>query len=163
LSDQEEARIALDYLESEGVHVEVNEMYILDTNGNRIDRIIDAIAWWTQEQAHYTRRFVSGRLVESDATFNKNDRRMLLQNIVGIDNTGKTFPCMQVFYISESACTFCFIIKIWATYFFYDCPGPAIWCGDFAAGLTAAVAQQAAQDAAAQQAEVLREESPDPL
>jgi len=70
---------------------------------------------------------------------------------------------MQVFYISESARTFRFIMKIWATYFFYDCPGPAIWCGDFTAGLTAAVAQQAAQDAAAQQAEVLREESPDLL
>ena len=88
---------------------------------------------------------------------------MLLQNIVSIDNTGKTFPCIQVFYISESARTFCFIIKIWATYFFYDCPRPAIWCGDFVAGLTAAVTQQAAQDATTQQAKVLREESPDLL
>jgi hypothetical protein len=95
---------------------------------------------------------------------------MLLQNVVGIDNTGKTFPCMQVFHISESARTFRFIMKIWATYFFYDCPGPAIWCGDFAAGLTAAVAQQAAQDAAVRrqgafevEQAVMREESPDPL
>jgi hypothetical protein len=53
-------------------------VYILDTNGNQIDRITDVIAWWTQEQAYYTRRFVSGRLIESDVTFNKNDRRMLL-------------------------------------------------------------------------------------
>ena len=92
------------------------------------------------------RRFVSRRLVESDATFNTNQRRLLLQYVVGIDNTGKTFPVLQVFHISESARTFCFIMNIWRTYFFYDCPGPAVWCGDFAAGLTAAVAQQAVKD-----------------
>src|SRR6266487_2352930 len=39
-------------------------------------------------------------------------------------------------------------MRIWSTYFFYDCPGPSVWVGDFVAGLTAAVAQQAAQDAA---------------
>jgi hypothetical protein len=75
-----------------------------------------------------------------DATFNKNNRRLLLQNIVGIDNTGKTFAALQLFYISESARFFRFVAKIWGTYFFYDCPGPSVWCADFAAGVSAAVA-----------------------
>jgi hypothetical protein len=42
--------MALDYLGAEGAHVEVDEVYILGVNGERTDRIIEAIAWWTQEQ-----------------------------------------------------------------------------------------------------------------
>jgi hypothetical protein len=136
--------------------VEVDEAYTLNPDNSKKDRHIQAIAWWSQEQMRLARRFVSRRLVESDATFNTNQRRLLLQHVVGIDNTGKTFPVLQVFHISESARTFCFIMNIWRTYFFYDCPGPAVWCGDFAAGLTAAVAQQAVKDAiAARKAEEL--------
>ena len=156
LSSQDEARLILTYLEQEGLHVEVDEAYTLNPDNTKKDRHIQAIAWWSQEQMRLARRFVSRRLVESDATFNTNQRRLLLQHVVGIDNTGKTFPVLQVFHISESARTFCFIMNIWRTYFFYDCPGPAVWCCDFAAGLTAAVAQQAVKDAiAARKAEEL--------
>jgi hypothetical protein len=156
LSSQDEARLILAYLEQEGLHVEVDESYTLHPDNTKKDRLIQAIAWWSQEQMRLARRFVSRRLVESDATFNTNERRLLLQHVVGIDNTGKTFPILQVFHISKSARTFRFIMDIWRTYFFYDCPGPAVWCGDFAAGLTAAVAQQAVKDAiAARKAEKL--------
>jgi hypothetical protein len=103
--------------------VEVDESYTLHPDKTKKDRLIQAIAWWSQEQMRLARRFVSRRLVESDATFNTNERRLLLQHVVGIDNTGKTFPILQVFHISESARTFRFIMDIWRTYFFYDCPG----------------------------------------
>ena len=48
-------------------------------------------------------------------------------------------------------------MDIWDKYFFHDCPGPAVLCADFAAGLTAAIAQKAAKDAkVAQEAESSR-------
>ena len=87
---------------------------------------------------------------QSDATFNTNARRLLLSNVIGIDNTGKTFLSLHLFYTSESKRLFCFVLEIWRTYFFYDdCPGPAVWCRDFAAGFTAAMAEQAAEHTAA--------------
>ena len=38
-------------------------------------------------------------------------------------------------------------MKLWEKYFFYDCPGPVVICADFAAGLTAAIARKATEDA----------------
>ena len=54
---------------------------------------------------------------------------------------------MQVYHVSESVQTFCFIIKLWEKYFFYDCLGLAVICADFAAGLTAAIVRKATEDA----------------
>ena len=78
LSHQEEARMLLQHLEGKNVHVAIDEEYILDTAGNRIDRVIRCIAWWTQEQIRQARRFVSDMVAETDATFNTNTKRLLL-------------------------------------------------------------------------------------
>jgi hypothetical protein len=86
-------------------------------------------------------------VAETDATFNTNTKRLLLQSVIGIDNTGKTFSFLHSFSLNEAARTFEFLMKIWETHFFYDCPGPAVIAGDFSKGLTAAVARKAAQDA----------------
>jgi hypothetical protein len=147
LSDQEEARMLLQHLEGKNVHVAVDEEYILDVAGSRTDRVIRCIAWWTQEQIRQARRFVSDMVAETDATFNTNTKRLLLQSVIGIDNTGKTFSFLHSFSLNEAARTFEFLMKIWETHFFYDCPGPAVIAGDFSKGLTAAVARKAAQDA----------------
>jgi hypothetical protein len=147
LSDQEEARMLLQHLEGKNVHVAVDEEYILDGAGSRTDRVIRCIAWWTQEQIRQARRFVSDMVAETDATFNTNTKRLLLQSVIGIDNTGKTFSFLHSFSLNEAARTFEFLMKIWETHFFYDCPGPAVIAGDFSKGLTAAVARKAAQDA----------------
>jgi hypothetical protein len=48
--------------------VEVDEAYTLNPDNTKKDRYIQAIAWWSQEQMRLARRFVSRRLVESDAT-----------------------------------------------------------------------------------------------
>ena len=64
LSDQEEARMLLQRLEGKNVHVAVDEEYILDAAGNRIDRVIRCIAWWTQEQIRQAHRFVSDMVAE---------------------------------------------------------------------------------------------------
>jgi hypothetical protein len=149
LSDQEQARMLLAYLEDHDYHLAVDEAYTLDLNGKKTDRIIVAIAWWSQEQQRQARRFIPGRLSISDATFSTNSKHMLLQHVIGIDNTGKTFPCLQMFHPTENTRAFRFVESIWRTRFFYDCPGPAIWCADFAAGLASAYAEIAAEEARA--------------
>jgi hypothetical protein len=50
LNDQEEARLLLEFLERIDVYVAVLDVYILDEQGNRADRVIECIAWWTKEQ-----------------------------------------------------------------------------------------------------------------
>jgi hypothetical protein len=52
------------------------------------------------------RRFVSGFLYETDATFNTNMRRLPLTVMVGIDNIGHMFPMAFMFIISELAKSF---------------------------------------------------------
>jgi hypothetical protein len=42
-------------------------------------------------------------LAKTDATFNTNEKRLLLQCFVGIDNTGLTFQFLQAFATAESA------------------------------------------------------------
>lgn len=43
LTAQEEARLIVEFLDKEGCHVEVNELYILDNLGNKTDRVIQSI------------------------------------------------------------------------------------------------------------------------
>ena len=50
LSNQEEAQMLLHYLNGRKVHVEVLEEYVLDGAGNKVNRVILCIAWWTPEQ-----------------------------------------------------------------------------------------------------------------
>jgi hypothetical protein len=83
-------------------------------------------------------------LGETDATFNTNFKRMLLQCFVGIDNTGVTFPFLYAFFTSESARIIRFLLTILQDHFFYDCPRFAVMAGDFSKGLSAAMAQKAA-------------------
>ena len=147
LSPQEEALMLLHYLESRNVHVVVDEQYVLDERGDKKDRVIVCIVWWTLEQIRMARRFVSDMIAETDATFNTNEKRLLLQSFVGIDNTNSTFQFLQAFSTAESAHNIRFILQVLQDHFFYDCPGFAVLAGDFGSGLSAGFAQKAAQDA----------------
>jgi hypothetical protein len=91
ISSQEEALLILSYLEGENFQVKINEEYILDVDGKRLNRVIKDIIWFLNEQIRMAQRFVSEFLLEVDATFSTNERNMLLQNLIGIDNTGTTF------------------------------------------------------------------------
>jgi hypothetical protein len=83
---------------------------------------------------------MSGFLYETDAIFSINIRRLSLSMMVGIDNTGHTFPIAFIFIISESAKSFKFTGECLTDLCFYDCPQPSLICGDFSKGLGAAVA-----------------------
>ena len=146
LSPQEEALLLLHYLESQNVHVVVDEQYVLDERGVKKDRLITCIVWWTSAQIQMARRFVSDMLAQTDATFNTNEKRLLLQCFIGIDNTNSTFEFLQAFSTAESARNIRFILQVLQDYFFYDCPGFAVLAGDFGSGLSAGFAQKAAED-----------------
>jgi len=136
----------LQLLESAGVHLRYREEYILGFDGERVGRVIKDLFWMSPEQIKMARRFVSGFMYETNATFNTNRLRLPLSVIVGIDNCGKTFPIAYCYITSESAASFKFAADQLMDLVFYDCPEAAVIVGDFSKGLGAAVAAKAAVD-----------------
>jgi hypothetical protein len=109
-------------------------------------RVIKDLFWITPEQICLGRRFVSGFMYETDATFNTNVLRLPLNVMVGVDNCGKTFPLAYCYITSESAASFKWIAELLTDLVFYDCPEPKVIVGDFPKGLGAAIAAKAALD-----------------
>jgi hypothetical protein len=93
----------------------------------------------SDEQIRIGRRFVSGFLYETDATFNTNTRRLPFFVMVGIDNTGYTFLMAFMFITSESVKSFQFVNECLTDLCFYNCPQLSLICGDFLKGLGAVV------------------------
>ncbi|KAM4061555.1 MULE transposase [Hirsutella rhossiliensis] len=94
----------------------------------------------TASKIRLGRRFVSGFLMQTDATFNTNCLHLPLSVIAGITNTGKTFPLAFAFITSESAEAFEFVNAQLAKLVWYDCPPPQVVLGDQTKGLAAAMA-----------------------
>jgi hypothetical protein len=104
----------------------------------------------SSEQIKLARRFVSGFIYETDATFNTNSLKLPLSVMVGIDNTRATFPIAYCYITSESAASFKWIAEQLTELAFWDCPEPTLIVGDFSKGLGAAVVAKAAADLAAE-------------
>lgn len=100
------------------------------------------------EQIKLIRRFVSDFMYKTDATFNTNVLRLPLSVMVGIANTGKTFPAVYCYITAESAASFKWIVEQLTDLCFYNCLEPAVICGDFSKGLRAAVVAKAVADLA---------------
>jgi hypothetical protein len=145
LSNQEELQIVMTILESNGFYPRTRDEYIIE-GGICTKRVVRDIFFMSDQQIRLARRFVSGFLYETDATFNTNTRRLPLSVMVGIDNTGHTFPMAFMFITSESAKSFKFAGECLTDLCFYNCPQPSLICGDFSKGLGAAIAAQAAKD-----------------
>jgi hypothetical protein len=63
---------------------------------------------------------------------------------------------MYLFHVSESTRLSRWIMTLWDIYFFYDdCPGPAVFMGDFAAGFSTAMAGAAADQVIAERKAVI--------
>jgi hypothetical protein len=92
-------------LEQNGFHPYTREEYIIE-NGMRTKRVVRDIFFISDKQIYIARRFVSGFLYKTDATFNTNTRRLPLTVIVGINNIGHTFPMAFMFITSELAKSF---------------------------------------------------------
>jgi hypothetical protein len=91
---------------------------------------------------------VSGFLYETDTTFSTNTRQLPLSVMVGINNTGHTFPMAFIFITTELAKSFKFTREYLTDLCFYNCPQPSLIYGDFLKGLGAVVIAQAAKDLA---------------
>jgi hypothetical protein len=100
------------------------------------------------KQIRMARRFVSGFMYKTDATFNTNSLKLPLSVMVGIDNTRATFPIAYCYITLESAASFKWIAEQLTELAFYDCPKPTLIIKDFSKGFRAAVAAKAAADLA---------------
>lgn len=98
------------------------------------------------EQIKLARRFVSGFMYKTDATFNTNRLKLPLSVVVGINNCGRTFPIAYCYITLESAASFKFVSNQLSDLAFYNCPKAAVVVGDFSKGLGAAMAAKAAVD-----------------
>ena len=145
LSKEEELVVLIGHLERSGYHPRTREEYILE-DGVRKKRVVRDIFFISDEQIRLTRRFVSGFIYETDATFNTNTLRLPLSVMVVIDNTGSTFPMAFMFITSESFKSFIFTSEQLTDLCFYDCPEAAIICRDFSKSLRASIALKAKQD-----------------
>ncbi len=61
----------------EGFHVRYSEKYVVENN-IRQNQIIELFFFCSPEQIQIAQRFVSGFVIETDATFNTNELRMPL-------------------------------------------------------------------------------------
>ena len=128
LTRQDELQLILQVLDQEGIHVHFRDEYTLNPEGERIGRVIKDLFWMSPEQIKMARRFVSGFMYETDATFNTNCLKLPLSIMVGIDNCGKTFPIAYCYITSESAASFKFVAEQLTDLVFYDCPEAVVIC-----------------------------------
>ncbi|KJZ69900.1 hypothetical protein HIM_10711 [Hirsutella minnesotensis 3608] len=139
-SNQEALDLLLTCLEFEDFRVRCFFKYLLDDQGRRTARVLEHLFFCSSEQIRLGRRFLSGFLMQTDATFNTNSLHLPLSVMVGITNTGRTFPLAFAFLKSESAEAFEFVNAQLAELIWYDCPPPRVVLGDQSKGLTAAMA-----------------------
>jgi len=146
LTNKEALKLLLGQLDLEDFRVRVMEKYVVDSEGNHTQQVVQHIFFCSSEQIDLARRFVSGFCMQTDVTFNTNQLRLPLSIIVGITNTSKTFPLAFCFITSESTEAFEFVNTQLKELMFYDCPGPAVIVGDFSKGLSAAMARRSGVD-----------------
>jgi hypothetical protein len=108
-------------LKQNSFYPRTREEYIVE-NSIRIKQVIRDIFFMSNKQIRMARRFISRFLYKTNATFNTNTRRLPLSVIVGIDNTGHTFPMAFIFITSESAKSFKFANECLTGLCFYNCP-----------------------------------------
>ena len=82
----------------EGFHVRYSEKYVVE-NKIRPNQIIKLFFFCSPEQIQMARRFVSGFVIETNATFNTNELRTSLSGLIG---TMSKFSVAHCFITSES-------------------------------------------------------------
>lgn len=108
LSPKEKIKVTLNTLESKGFHLRCLKKYLVENN-IRERQVIEVFLFCSPEQIHMARQFVSGFLIQTDATFNTNELNMLLSILLGATNTVSSFPVAYALISSESVKAFKFI------------------------------------------------------
>lgn len=102
LNVEDELKLALGSLKNGWFHVRCLEKYIVENNVKK-RRVIEHFFFCNNEQIRLARRFVSGFIIETDATFNTNRLNLPLSTLIGITNTAQTFPVAHCYITSEPA------------------------------------------------------------
>lgn len=98
------------------------------------------------KQIKMARRFVSDFMYKTNATFNTNILKLLLNVVVGIDNTRSTFLIAYCYITLELAASFKWIAEQLTDLAFSNCLKLALIISDFSKRLSAAIAAKAIAD-----------------
>jgi MULE transposase domain len=112
-----------------------------EMEGDRIiKRKLIQIVFFHKEAIRFGQRFITGKVLMVDGTFNTNKLRMLLLIGVGITNSNKIFPLDYSYCPGETVESYDFFFEtLREEVFFDDILGPAVIMGDQAPGLIKAV------------------------
>jgi hypothetical protein len=111
-----------DTMVAEGFHTRSRYTYVMDSaTGQPISRCLQQLFFISDAQIRLGERFCSSFMVEIDSTFNTNALRLLLTIIVGVSNTGMTFPLTFSFVPAENKVFMNFIFEslselVWSEY-----------------------------------------------
>lgn len=92
----------LEVIQHSHFHIRTRYSYRFNTNGTVAAKVLEQIFFCNTDQIQYARRFASGFMQETDATFNTNALGLLLSYFTGITNTNLTFPFGYSLVRSES-------------------------------------------------------------
>jgi hypothetical protein len=109
--------------------------------GKVIARKLIQLFFAHHEQLEAAKRFISDWLIVIDGTFNTNEDRLPLLVVVGVLNSGKTFPICFSYCPSESAESIGFVWEALKLEIFIpgEVPPPCVVLGDWAGGLIKSV------------------------
>jgi hypothetical protein len=148
ITPAEELELIYTYLEDTDFRVEVREEVTYRDDGKTIiKRVIKDLFFIHPDQIQMAIRFISDFMYQTDATWDTSVIRLPLTNIVGVDNTMKTFGAASIFITSESAESGRFAQEQMQKHVFWCCRQASVVIGDFAAGLAKTFADKALQDA----------------
>jgi hypothetical protein len=102
----------------------------IDVNERVVKRKLIQIIFFHREVIRFAQRFIAGKLLVVDDTFNTNKLRLPLLIGVGITNSGKTFPCASSYCPGETAESYDFFFQILREEMWVDCYEPAVIMGD---------------------------------
>ena len=128
-------------LTTAGFHIRSRWSNKLNEDRSIMIKQLEQIFFINENQIQLGRRFISDFVRECDATVSNNLLRMLLTNIVGITNAGRTFSLAFSFIRSESAENFDFIFSSLDELVFYNVPRPQIVLSDQAKGFIKSLAE----------------------
>ena len=107
-----------------------------DNDGETVSRQLQQIWFVLDQQIQLAQRFIADFVMLADGTFSTNALNLTLISMVGITNTGQSFPAIQSFARSEAAMSFDFIFECNRDFIFTDkIPPPRVVISDQAGGL----------------------------
>jgi MULE transposase domain len=107
-----------------------------DENGKTIRRQLQQIWFALDQQIELAQRFIADFTLLADGTFSTNALNLNLITMIGITNTGHSFPAIQSFARSEAAMSFSFIFECNRDFIFTGTiPPPRVVISDQAGGI----------------------------